>query len=183
MNSLADFFQKLLDHVSALIPVKIIFAWQRGVRTRFGVIDKDGDRTSSNGVRGTGVHFYWPIIGTLTCWECNLEVFETAPQRVGDQTFSLLVQCKIDDLSLYFKNVQDELKEAVGDTVRAAASEIALISPELDTNWAEVVRKLAHTRMRGWGVDIKRVSIATATRTPALHLISAPRGNPLEEDS
>lgn len=179
MNSLTVFFQKLLDEILALIPVTIVLAWQRGVRTRFGVIDKKGDRTSTNGFRGTGIHFYWPIIGSLTRWECNIEVFETAPQRFGDQTFSLLVQCKIDDLSLYFKNVQDELKDTVGDTVRAAAGEIALTTDELDPIWAEAVRKLAHARMRGWGVDIKRVSIATVTRTPALHLICGPREKPL----
>ena len=181
MNALSDFLQKLLDHVSALIPVKIVYSWQQGVRTRFGVVHSE-PCTAKNGFRGTGIHFYWPLVGGITCWECNLEVFETGPQRIGEQTFSLLVQCQIDNLPLYFKNVQDELKESVGDTVRAAAGELALVSDKLDTTWAEVVRKLAHSRMRGWGVDIKRVSIASVSTVPALHLIAAPRHGALAED-
>lgn len=174
MSVFSELLRALLGWLRTFWPFELIDPWEQGVELRFGQAVKLC--TSKNGIRGSGVHFYWPVVGRVVASECNVEAWETEPQTVGERTFTLGIQARIDDLRLYFTNVQDDLKATVADTVRAAAGELALEAERLDTAFAESVRELAQKRMRGWGVDVKRVSLITSTTAPALRLIGAQRG-------
>lgn len=164
------YIDKLLD---AAFPYVIIAPWEQGVRTFMGRVTKH--MTPTNGVFGTGLHFYWPILGTSAAWECNTETWRTSPQTFGNLTLSFIIQARIARLDLWFVGVNDPINHVVGDQVSAAAGELAgelngaLPSPE----WCEKVRALAQRRCYGWGVEIKRVAVETATCAPTLRLIGA----------
>ena len=176
MTTIAALIEKYLDKIlSTAFPYKIVYQWEQGVKTRSGKV-VGGVLTSTNGLFGSGVHFYWPIIGTLAAWETNVEVFSTKPQSINEWTVSFLVQARIKRLDWWFINVGDPMPDVVADTVAAAASELVVKLPRgggLPDDFCQKVRKVAQTRMHGWGCEIMRVSLETATKAPTLRLIGA----------
>jgi len=181
MNSLGSLIQKLLDHISALWPLALVKPWEQGVRLFAGRIT--ALLTHENGIRGTGLHWHWPVIGDVYTQESNVEVFETEPQTVlaadgKEVTFTLGLQCQITRLDLFFANVNDDLKATVADAVRSVAGEgVRLVaSDKMDTEWLAAQRDIAAKRMSGWGVKLLRVSLITNTTAPTLRIIGIPRG-------
>jgi len=167
MNSLADLLNSFGEYLGRLWPFAIVLPWEQGVRLFAGRITRL--LTHENGLRGTGLHCHWPIIGDVYKLESNVEVFETEPQTVDDTTFTLGLQTRIDRLDLFYANVNDDLKATVADAVRAAAGEVSLTMER--EAWCQAVRDLAAKRMSGWGVRLIRVSVITATKSPVLRLI------------
>ena len=129
--------------------------------------------TATNGLFGTGLHWSWPFGGKWERRECKTELVVTQPQRIGDRTFSLLIHCRIENLADFTEHVEGDFKQVVADLVAGAAGELALDALELDIEWAEHARNIAQLRSCNWGIDIKRVSIVTATTNPSIHVIGS----------
>ena len=175
MLTLAALIEKYLDKIlNAALPYKIVMEWEQGVKTRSGRVV--ALCRHDNGLFGTGIHLYWPLIGSLTAWECNVEAFRTDPQTIGGVTFSFQVQARIRRLDRWFVAVQDPMVDVVSNTIMAAAGEIALTLPEGQApgaDFCDAVKRKAQSRMYGWGCEIMHVSFENVDKVPALRLIGA----------
>ena len=167
MNTLGALLQKFLDSIASFWPFTVVSPWEQGVIVRFGRIRKHALPT--NGIRGTGLHWVWPLIEQAYGQECNVEVMETEPQTVDKWTFTLGVQFQVRRLDLYYTRIHDTEK-AIADVVRAAAAQVAS-NGAIDDCFGDKVRRLARKRMTGWGVELVRVAPITIAESPVLRLI------------
>ena len=121
--TLGEFLKQVLEWLYQFWPVRIIHDWEQGVRCRFGNATATLD--SHNGILGTGLHVFWPVIGEINVYETNIEVSETAlqTQTTADGvsvTISLGVKYRVFDLMRMYKNIHDPV-ETLGNEICAAA--------------------------------------------------------------
>jgi regulator of protease activity HflC (stomatin/prohibitin superfamily) len=181
VTSLADFLEKIADRIGGLFPVRVIREWEQGVRLFAGRIDRRS-LTHANGLRGTGVHFFWPLLGEVVVHQTNIDVVEAPPQtswfpETGEEgTYSLAIRYRVHDAAALYAKVYDDETSLV-ETCRSAASvvaqrvgnlrEFAVQGPGTDG----LIAKEARAQMHGWGVEILRVQLVNLTRASVVRLI------------
>lgn len=181
-SAFGDLITQWAAWLRQLVPIKIVNVYEQGVRFRNG--NPTGLLTSENGLRGGGMHFFWPCIGeiitktvTLRVNECQLQSLPTADGV--DATVSIGLRWTIRDLLLMWTKVHDG-EATVTDVVSGAAGQVI---PTLD--WADLPTKLGpaieaavRKGTRGWGVEIHAVYIMNLAKAPGLRLF-ADAHNPL----
>lgn len=171
-TTLGGLLQKLLDYLWSFWPFIVVEPWEQSVIIRMGHVRKLS--TSTNGIRGTGLQWVWPILETSYSHECNLETVETECQTVDGWTFTLGIQYRVKRLDLWLTNVRDG-ETAVCDAVRAAAARV-LQSTGIQDDFGTRVKRSAKGYMRAWGVEILKVTPITVVEAPCLRLITDSSG-------
>lgn len=171
----SELISQLVDKIVGLWPVRIIFDWEQGIRLHNGAIT--ALLTSSNGLFGTGIHLFWPVIGDILTEDANIRVVETDIQTVTTKdgspaTVSIGIKYKIKDLQAVLLKV-NEYEDTV---LELARSTVGVIVPTLQ--WDELVDKLGAAvessvkkRMYGWGIEVLEVAPINLTNAPAIRLI------------
>ena len=172
-----------------LWPFRIVNQWEQGVRTRWGHVQRPS-LTHENGLFGSGLQVFWPIIGDLQTHESNLEVSETDLQTVrltsGEEiTFSFGAQTRVRDWALLYSKVQDP-DASIAEAIRGAGATVARQCETLDEFAGKVeddtVLAEAKKQMHGWGVDVMRIrSINLTAATPFRLIIDSLVGSSGEE--
>lgn len=159
-----------------LIPFRIVRDWEQGVRLRAGRVT--ALLTSTNGLRGTGLHLFWPLIGEVWVLPVLLRVAETTLQTVvtrdgREATISLGVRWQIRDLRALFLAVHDAEDTAL-DLIRGTAGSLipGMDWSELPGQLPERMAKEVRARMRGWGVTIHEVYIVNLTASQTLRILA-----------
>ena len=75
-----EFLKQILEHLYGLWPLRIVNDWEQGVRVVHG--NATTLLTSSNGMFGTGLHCFWPLIGEFVSQDTNIETPETGLQTL-----------------------------------------------------------------------------------------------------
>ena len=173
--TLGELLALIWDSLYGLWPVRIVQDWQQGVRMLNG--QARATLTSTNGIRGTGLHMFVPLFGDLIQEDCNIAVVETSLQTVDTKdgiaaTFSIGVKYRIRDLKASYQKVHDH-EDTLLEQVRSTAANIVrellwedmndLLGPELD----QQIKK----NMHGWGVDVIQCAPINLTNAQAIRLI------------
>ena len=171
----SELISQLINKLVGLWPIRIILAWEQGIRLHNGNVT--ALLTSSNGLFGTGIHFFCPVIGLILSEEATIRVVETDIQTVTTKdgvpaTVSMGVKHRLKDLRAVYQKV-DEYEDTILELTRTT---VGIIIPTL--NWEELVNKLGDMveesvkkRMYGWGVDVLEVAPINLTNAPAIRLI------------
>lgn len=180
MDAFGQLLMTWAQWIRALIPLRIVRDWEQGVRMRAGNIT--ALLTPHNGLRGTGLHLFLPLLGEVAIVSVALRVGETTLQTIvtrdaKEATVSLGIRWQISDLSALFARIHDP-EETVLDLVRGAAG--ALI-PTLA--WEELPGKLPgallsdiRRRTAGWGVKVHEVYLCNLAAPQALRILSESSG-------
>lgn len=180
----AEVLKELAERIYSLWPARIIRQWEQGARLRFGRVQAQA-LTHSNGLFGTGLHFFWPIVGELVTTECNWDVLETSIQTMRlkdgtEVTFSLGVQYRVVDIVKWWLQIQDH-DSTVAETFRGVAGEVARECSTLEEFMADAPsverrqgRILTEVRrqMEPWGIEVRRARFINMTQAPAVRLIT-----------
>lgn len=176
--TLGEFLQAIAEWVYRFWPFRVVRQWEQGVKLRAGRI-RDGALTHENGLLGTGLHAFWPVLGEIVDRDANIEVLETELQTVRlrdgtEATFSLGVRWRIRDLAALYSKVHSPTA-TVQEAVRSAAGEAARGFEGIDALGAglgEAAAAGARKLMHGWGVEVIGVTPINLTAAPALRLIA-----------
>lgn len=175
LGGVGDFLERAAEWVYEWWPVRIVNDWEQGVRMRGG---RARDLlTSTNGLRGSGVHLFWPRLGEIIVQPTNLEVLETDLQSVEDAegvvwTFSLGVKFRVRDLKALLLKVHDHQQTIVEELRSAGGRACAHLDTEevpsgLGDETLSRVRRATH----GWGLEVRAVRPINMCRAQALRLI------------
>ncbi len=180
--TLGEFFAAIADYLYGLWPIRIVMQWEQGIRVTSGKIHTTS-LTSENGLFKTGLHFFWPIIGSIECEDSNIEVIETDLQTVrlvdgSEVTFSLGTKFRIRDAAAMHAMIHD-FESSVVDAIRSAAGRAAMSLLDVETarsDLAGLVLIESKRNMYGWGIKVISVDLITFTNAQALRLIMDDRG-------
>ena len=170
-----EFLRQLFEWLYRFWPARIVRDWEQGVRCRLG--NATALLTSRNGVFGTGLHFFWPVLGEIAVYETNIEVTETALQThttLDGQTitFSLGVKYQIFDLKRMYLSIHDPI-ETLHNEICAAAGHCVLSTreSELADRLCERVTQRVKGQLEGWGIELVALSLINLTQARPLRLI------------
>jgi regulator of protease activity HflC (stomatin/prohibitin superfamily) len=170
-----EFLKEALTYLYGLWPLRIVNDWEQGVRLRHG--NATALLTSTNGLFGTGVHVFWPLLGEIITQQTNIETPETGLQthttRDGvSVTFSLAARYKVRDLRLLWLKIHDQ-DATIEEEIRSAAGSVVVTMDfaEMPGAFPAAVTEAAKRQMRGWGMDIASVSLINYTDAQAIRLI------------
>ena len=173
--SFGELFEKLVDWVVELWPIKIINDWESGVLVRLGQIQ--GVRTSKTGWFGTGFHVILPIVYDLMVEDSNIEAqisprldFMTNDEEAVSGRFSF--QYVISDISLMWRAIhdyEDTVLTAICTEVVQAAMKIDY--EELEDRLCENALKRCHENLSSWGIDVRHIGIASLSAVQTIRLI------------
>lgn len=170
--SFGDFLQQMVAWAYEIFwPFRIIQEWEQGVRLRSGNVTYLC--TSKNGIRGTGIHAYWPVIGEIISEDCNTRVVETPWQTVGGTSWTLAARYKIRDLGKLYVEIQDH-EDTIVNVIASAAAELAGMldgADHTETEFTHEVKRLAANRLTKWGVTLLEVSLYNRVEANALRLL------------
>ncbi len=185
MTGLAELLTTVWEAITSCVaPYQIVPEWQSGVKTRLGKITKTCRHT--NGVRGTGLHFYWPIIGGIDLQDTNTSTIQTDDQTLTTRdnesiVVAMTIAYRIKDAGRFYKYIHDQ-DETIQNVVE---SEVGRAVPQLDwwqngerDNWG-LTENLVTTvegeitpRLRRWGIEVIDVATHTMTRARTYRLIT-----------
>lgn len=172
--TIGEFLKELIDRAMGVWPIRIIQDWEQGLRVRAGRVQ--ALLTSRNGLFGTGIHLFWPLLGEIYKDETNirlaltdLQTCTTADGRPA--SFSFGVRYRVRDLSVCWQQVQT-YEGAILDAVMCAAGQVA---PTI--TWADraafgaAVEAAARKAIRGWGLEITSFAVVNLTDARPLRLL------------
>ena len=185
MTGLSELFRAIWDAITDLVaPYAIINEWEQGVKTTFGRIVKTCRNT--NGVRGTGLHFYWPVIGCIHSQDTNTSTMQSDDQtlttRDGETVVvAMTMAYRIKDAGRFFRWIHEQ-DETIQNVIESAVGRAV---PGLDwwadgkqKNWGlvenlvEMVSEECTPRLHRWGVDVIDLAAHTMVRCRTYRLIT-----------
>ena len=185
MTGIAEVFGAIWEAVSsAVAPYEVIHEWEQGVKTKLGRIVKTCRHT--NGVRGTGLHFYWPLVGGIDTQNTNTSTMQTNDQTLTTQdgvavVVAMTIAYRITDAGRFFRWIHDQ-DETIENVLESAVGRAV---PQLDwwqgtskENWGlvenlvEMVGEEITPRLRKWGVDLVDLAPHTMVRARAYRVIT-----------
>lgn len=159
MSGISDLLRDLFERIGGFWPIRIIQDWEQGLRVRAGRIT--ASLSSENGLFGTGVHFFWPLIGEIYKDETNIRLAITDRQDLTladgrSVTFSFGVRYRVRDLALCWRKVQT-YEGAILDAVMCAAGRV-VERAGIDA-FGPAVEAAARAEIRGWGLEILSLTV------------------------
>lgn len=180
LGGIGDFLTQAVEWVYEWWPIRIVSDWEQGVRMRAG--NATALLTASNGLWGTGVHFFWPRLGEIIIQDTNLEVLETDLQSVEDAegvvwTFSLGVMFKVRDLKALVLKVHDH-QQSIVETLRSTGGRACayLATEDVAEHLGEETLRRVRRATHGWGLEVRAVRPINMCRAQALRLIQDASG-------
>lgn len=171
MSNLGEILSQLWSAIPRLWPFIVSHPWEQHVIYRLGRVRKLC--TSTNGIRGTGLHWIWPGgLETVSSRETNTDRFYTPPQTFDKLTVRFVGECRIKRLDLFYQRVNDELLPEVTKVVCAAAAHVENMGTTPGTYaYLPGVLAEARKRMRGWGVELSWLEYQTVAESQVLRLL------------
>jgi len=173
--TIGEFLRQVVEWLYQFWPVRIVRDWEQGVRCRFG--NATSLLTSKNGLWGTGLHAFWPLIGEINVDETNIEVSETELQTHTTLdgvsiTFSLGVKYHIFDLKRMYVNIHDPV-ETLSNEICSAAGKCVVVmqSSEVSDRLCPRVLQEVKEQTGQWGIDLVSLSLINLTSARPLRLI------------
>jgi hypothetical protein len=157
-------------------PFRIVQDWESGVRIKLGNATKL--LTAKNGVRGTGLHVFWPLVGDVIVEETNVEVAQTDLQTVtsadGRQvTLSLGYKYKTFNLKTTYQSIHS-VEDTVANEIQATAGRIVqgLTYAEAQRTLADELLKEAGAQLAKWGIRVLDISLIEFTVARPIRLLT-----------
>lgn len=174
-----DIFHWLKDRLYDLWPVRVIRTWEQGLRVRAGNVHRV--LTSANGLGGTGIHVFVPLVDEVVTVNAAIRAAESALQRLTtrdgvDVSVAFTLTYQIRDLRAVTEKVHD-FADSVLDRIRGAAGQVvpALLWEELEAKLAPEMDATLRKKVRGWGLDLIELVPTSLSRAPALHVLGTDR--------
>lgn len=182
-----DLIAQFGQQIASLWPLRSISDWEQGCLIRAGQVRKL--LTSINGIRGTGVHFFIPILDEILVMDASIEVVEGSVQTCetsdGESVaFNLAVRYRIVDVCKVYSTIY-EVRDTVISQARASAGELAPTfnayaateqeseeGSDFAIELAEAVYRDLHERFTEWGIELQSVALSSCTFCRAYRLIS-----------
>lgn len=176
MTSLGDLLSQWAGYLWDLFPLRVVKDWEQGVRTIWGQARAEV-RTSENGIWGTGVHWFVPVVGTFEIEATATRTSETAVQNLTTKDHvavrvSFAVTFKIRDLRMMSRRITDE-EDSVLDRIRGAAGKLVptLRWDELDQLPEKLEERVRSGELHGWGVNLYEVAPVDCVRLPDVWIL------------
>jgi len=171
--TLGDVIRLAFEWVYDLWPLRIVNAWEAGIRITFG---------RSVTLVGPGLRWFFPIIGELIVEDVVPDVNTTDLQSVTTTddvvvTFALAWRYRVANLRALYLNLQDHETSLAADIAASAARWAAsmtyadLDGNEEDDSLPDLVFRDVNERWESWGVELLDVSLFTFTRARCLRLL------------
>ena len=181
--TLGDVIANFGQYIVNLWPFRAISDWEQGAYLRAGQVKRL--LTSTNGIRGSGIHFFIPFLDEILVMDASVEVAEGAIQTciTSDQysvAFQLAIRYRIVDASKVYQTIY-EVKETVASQARASAGELVATLPAVDKKdkgyefsaaLAEEVYGDLHERFEEWGIELQAVALSSCVFCDTYRIIT-----------
>lgn len=178
--TLAELLTTIGDHIASVWPVRIIPHWKQGAKTFCGVVDSR-TCTHENGLWGTGLHLFWPILGSIEAQDSNVEGVTTGEQTLTTADGeSVVVQAvaryQIADMAKLWQEIHDH-ERTIRDAMEGILGEIV---PTVDWQGGrlfgeEVVEACEPELVQllsVWGVNLDSFNLRTCVKVTAHRVFS-----------
>ncbi len=173
--TVSELVKQVLGWIYAFWPLRIIHDWEQGVRCLLG--NARHRLTSSNGLLDTGLHFFWPVIGSIEVADTNIEVVETDLQTHttldgAPLTFSLGLKYRINDLARMYRNIHDA-RETLYNEISSVAGwcagqlDYAAIRHDLCLHVVQETKE----QLGEWGIEVLSLRLINMSQAQPLRLI------------
>jgi regulator of protease activity HflC (stomatin/prohibitin superfamily) len=174
--TVGELLKQVLDWIYTFWPARLVHDWEQGVRCLFGRATTR--LTSSNGVFGTGLHFFWPVVGRIITDETNIEVVETDLQTLTTRdgvpvTFSLGLKYRISNLVRMYKSIHDARETLYNEITAVAGSLVPQLEYEAVRD--ELCKLVIHEtkeQMGEWGIEIISLNLINLCEAQPIRLIA-----------
>ncbi len=171
--TLGELLKLALDWVWGLWPLRIVHAWESGVRIWLG---------RPVALLGAGIHWYVPLLGSLEVECTNTMTGETEFQThtVGEETVSwtMGIRYHIHNAQLLYEQIHDYDSTIENEVLRVAGG---IVEEFGETDWALVdevrndlcarVHEQAGEVLSEWGVTLEAVSLITCCTAPVVRVL------------
>ncbi len=172
------------DYLRSLIPFVLVEEWEQGVKTRFGRIVRTCLPT--NGLFGTGVHMFWPVVGGIIVQDTNISTMESDDQTLTTNdgetvVVALTLSYWIFDVGRFYRFIHDQddtIQNVLESSVGRWVGELNWYDVEdeedrvIGANLIPQVEKDVELRFENWGIRIDDLALHTLTKVRAFRLIS-----------
>lgn len=173
--SIGDFLATFAEYLWELFPARLVCDWQQGILVQGGRITRS--LTSGNGLRGTGWHFFVPVLQEIVVAETNIEVLHTPVQTQTTKdgrvvTFNFAVQFKIKSLRKLWVTLHDHQQEVLTSVCASAGGLVrACDFDEAMAGLPELVSVDLRDRFAKWGLELQSLELISFAACRALRLI------------
>lgn len=184
--TLAEILSGFIEYLYGFWPARIVNDWEAGIRMRAGQIT--AVLSSTNGIFGTGIHVFWPVVGEIQTMAANVEVNETPWQThtISGRTivFSLGYKYQVKNMRKLWTEVHDheetvlnEVCSVAGACIEQIAERAAEAGPKAnpleDARDAlpDLVKEGVGKSFLAWGLYMKEVSLFNLSEGPTLRLL------------
>jgi regulator of protease activity HflC (stomatin/prohibitin superfamily) len=173
--SIGELVKQILEWVYAFWPMRIIHDWEQGVRCLFG--NAKARLTSSNGLGGTGLHFFWPGLQEIEVCDTNIEVVETDLQTHtsldgAPVTFSMGLKYRITNLMRMYKSIHDARETIYNEISSVAGWCVGQMDYEaIRHDLCEHVLRETKEQMGEWGIEVMSLHLINMSEAKPLRLI------------
>jgi regulator of protease activity HflC (stomatin/prohibitin superfamily) len=174
--SIGELVKQLLDWIYAFWPMRTIHDWEQGVRCLFG--NARHRLTSTSGLRGTGLHFFWPWIGEIHVCDTNIEVVETDLQTQTSLdgqpvTFSMGLKYRIVNLKRMYQSIHDARETLYNEICSVAGWCAGQMEYEaIRHDLCEHVVRETKEQMGEWGIEVISLHLINMSAAQPLRLIT-----------
>ena len=167
---LATWGEKLVG----LFPFRVVNEWQQGVKVRGGRIIRLCKY--NNGIRGSGVHFFWPLLEDITHIDCTHEPMETPTQSSVTKdghsiTYTLILRFRVKDARKLMRELFEGPSIVLIEALASAGGLVPTMDYEELRELPELVYRDIRAQLSGWGIALDKVALGTCVECPAYRLI------------
>lgn len=173
--TLGELIAQFADQLGQLWPARVISDWEQGARVRFGGTGRT--LTSTNGVRGTGLHLMIPFVDVIHQIDASTEVKLCQRQDLVtedgvDVSLVLMVRYRVVDAAKMFRTIYEGGDTVVVEVMGSAGELVpTLNSDTIAEEIADVVCKDVEGRLQEWGIQLEEVRVSTCAFPRTFRLI------------
>jgi len=177
--TLGELLKEVVEWIYRFWPLRVVHDWEQGVRCLLG--NARTRLTSTNGIFGTGMHWFWPGIGEIMVHETNIEVVETSLQTILSAeeepvTFSLGLKYRIDNLKRMYQQIHDAADTLCNEVASTAGyvvshMEVASIPDRL----CDAVLLETKEQLGEWGIEVISLRLMNFSEAQPIRLIGDTR--------
>lgn len=174
--TMGELLKEFAEWLYAFWPIRIVHDWEQGVRCRFG--NATALLTSSNGLFGTGLHWFWPMIGEILAYETNIEVVETDLQTHttadgAPVTFSMGLKYRIFDLKRMYQKIHDPQETLRNELCSVAGTCASRMNREsLPDRLCDQILLETKEQMGSWGIEVISLALMNLAEAQPVRLIT-----------
>lgn len=173
--TIGEFLAQFAEYIYGFWPVRVVSEWQQGVYVRAGQVIECLDSTT--GIRGTGIHWFCPMLSEIHVQEANIETVTTPKQahETADQqsvAFNFAVRFAVVDLAAMFQTIHEPNATIINEIMSSAGGFISTFTyADAQAELCAAVEREISPRLEEWGIELQNIQLANFAKNSVVTLM------------